>query len=389
MARRQIIATHMAGFFSLSFLQMLALATPLWGQHIGLSVFMIGLASGARSISPLIYAIHFGSLMDSIGARRFLIVFAAQCAVLPVLYPFLPFAVPFLVLQLVLGLAAATVWLAAQTAIARIAAGDAGLTGRFSFFASIGTVCGPLILGLAWNEFGPTGGYGVLAIWGWALLAASILLPARKDVVRRKIDLRILIPDLRNYVDSLAGLKRPLVAFVIICTFIRLSSVSMLESFYPLMLQSLGFSAAAIGALFAIGNLVSTPSSLLASWWVHACGSPHRALTVSVALCVAALGVIPLVDQFWSIALVIAVYGFGLGVSMPLMFSLLSQGVTPDLQGSVAGVRATANRLAAFILPLLMGLVAEALGLAGAFASISLLLLVLLIVAERHYSRRM
>ncbi|KPQ05122.1 MAG: Arabinose efflux permease [Rhodobacteraceae bacterium HLUCCA12] len=367
---------------------MLALATPLWGQQLGLSMLMVGLVSAARSISPLAYAIHFGSLMDSIGARRFLIVFAVQCAVLPVLYPILPFAAPFLVLQLVLGLAAATVWLAAQTAIARIAAGDSVITGRFSFFTSLGTVCGPLILGLAWNRFGPIGGYGVLALWGCVLLTASILLPARKDVVRRKIDLRILIPDLRTYTESLAGLKRPIVAFVIACTFIRLSCVSMLESFYPLMLQALGFSAAAIGALFAIGNLVSSPSSLLASWWIRICGSPHRALTVSVALCVMALGVLPTVQDFWSVAVVIAVYGFGLGISMPLMFSLLSQGVAADLQGAVAGVRATANRLAAFVLPLLMGIVAEGLGLAGAFAAISILLLATLIAAEMLYVRR-
>lgn len=386
--RRQIVAVYLAGFFSLSFLQMLALATPLWGQHIGLSVFLIGLASAARSVSPLIYAIHFGALMDTVGARRFLIVFAAQCAALPLIYPILPFAVPFLLLQLVLGLAAATVWLAAQTAIARISAGDSRITGQFAFFASLGTVCGPLVLGLSWNAFGPVGGFGILSVWGLNLLGASILLPSRKDVVRKKLDLRILVPNPRNYINSFAELKRPLIAFVMVCTFIRLSSVSMLETFFPLFLQTLGFSAAAIGTLFAIGNLASSPSSLLAAWWVRICGSEHRAMSASVAVSVIALSVIPLFHGFWTIALIIGFYGFGIGVSMPLIFTLLSKGVSSDLQGSVAGLRATANRFASFILPLLMGLLADLFGLSGAFGVTGCILLGVLFASEKYYARR-
>lgn len=389
MSGKPIIATYMAGFFSLSFMQMLALATPLWGNHLGFSVALIGLASGARSISPLVYAIHFGSLMDSIGARRFLIVFSAQCAVLPLLYPLLPSALPFLALQLVLGLAAATVWLAAQTAIARIAAGDSKRTGRFSFFTSIGTVVGPLAIGVAWHQFGPAGGYVVLSAWGAALLVASIVMPSRRDVVRRRIDLRILVPDLRNYIDGLSSLKRPIVAFVIICTFIRLSSISMLESFFPLLLQSAGFSAAAIGTLFAIGNLASSPSSLLSPWWVRLCGSARRGLTVSVGFSVGALVIMPLFQGFAPMAMVIALYGLGIGVSMPLIFTLLSQGIEFDQQGAVAGVRATANRLAAFILPLVMGLVAESLGIGATFAVIGLALLTILVAAEMFFARRL
>lgn len=388
MERRQIIAVYMTGFFSLSALQMVALATPLWGQHLGLSVFMIGLASAARSVSPFVYALHFGALMDSIGARRFLIAFSAQCAVVPLLYPLLPFPVAFLLLQLVLGLAAATAWLGAQTAIARIAAGNSRLTGRFSFFTSAGTVAGPLVLGFAWERFGPVGGFCALGAWGAALLAASILLPARKNVVRRPIDFGILLPDWRNYANGLRALKRPLVAFVIVCAFIRLAAVSTLDSFYPVFLQTLGFSAAAIGALFAIGNLVSSPSALLAAWGERMCGTAQRALSVSVATLVVALAVLPALESFWVIAFWIGVYGFGLGISMPLMLSLLSGGVSPELQGSVAGLRATANRFAAFILPLIMGALAESLGLGGAFMAISAALLVLVLVADLRLNAR-
>lgn len=387
-AERQAAATYLVGFFSLSYMQMLALATPLWGDSIGLSVFMIGLASGARSVTPLVYAIHFGSLLDNVGARRFLILFSGQCALLPLLYPLLPFALPFLLFQLLLGLAAATAWLAAQTAIARVAAGDSTRTGRFSFFASAGTVVGPFALGLAWDRMGPAGGYGCLSAWGVALFAASIFLPVRRDVARQKINWGLLVPDWNAYFDSIIALKRPLVAFVMVCTFIRLSSVSMLESFFPLFLQMAGFSAAAVGALFAIGNLASLPASLLAARWVRLCGSAGRGLSVGVMLSVASLMIAPFLHNFWMIAAVVSLYGFGLGVTMPLIFTLLSGGVASDQQGSVAGLRATANRLAAVVLPLFMGLAAETFGIAGAFAGIGAALLLVLFAAERFIASR-
>lgn len=388
MNQRSLLATYLCGFLSLSFLQMVALVTPLWGDHLGLSVAMIGLASGARSVTPLIYSIHFGSLMDSVGVRRFLIFFAAQCALVPVLYPLLPFAEAFLLLQLVLGLAAATVWLAAQTAIARISAGDARKTGWFSFFTSAGTVAGPLALGLAWSGGGPAGGYGLLAGWGAALFAASLFLPRRKDIVRPPLSLRIFIPKLSSYALGLGALRRPVALFVIACTFLRLSSVSMLESFSPLLLQGLGFSAAAIGALFAIGNLASSPSALVAPWWVRICGSSRRALTISVAVSIGALTVMPLFEDFWQLAAAIAIFGFGLGVSMPLIFTLLSRGIAADQQGVTAGLRATANRLAAFVLPVVMGLVAELVGVAGAFWVMGIILLLVLLLVEAAFMKR-
>lgn len=382
MARSGIGAIYAAGFFSLSYMQMLALATPLWGSHLGLSVAMIGLAAAARFMSSFIYSMHFGALMDSIGTRRFLVAFSAQCALLPLLYPLLPFTVPFLVIQLVLGLAAGTVWLAAQVAIARVARGESRKTGRFSLFTASGLVAGPLIIGYAWDKFGHFGGFATLVLWGSGLFVASLLLPREQDPRSRKMNMRILIPDLRSYFASLSELTRPLIAFVILCTFIRLASMSMLETFYPLLLQTAGSSLAVIGVLFAIGNLASTPSSLLAVWWERVWGSSRRGLTLSTVLTVLPVVVLPFVHDFWSRALLFSIYGFGLGLSMPLMLTLLSQGAGAHQQGSVAGLRAAANRLAAITLPLLMGVVAEILGLAYAFVVLGLGLLATLLIAE-------
>lgn len=383
-----LVATYLCGFLSLSLLQMVALATPLWSGHLGLSAAMLGFAAGARSIAPLALSIHFGALIDQVGVRRLMIIFALQCALLPLLYPAMPHAWAFITLQVFLGLAAATVWLAAQTAIARVGRDMPAATRRFSACTGAGTVVGPLLLGIVWDGGGPWAGYAVMSVWGTALLITGFLLPRRAVAQRPKLSLGAFVPRLQSYRDALTALRKPLAAFVIACTFLRLGNVSMLESFYPALLQGIGFSTTAIGFLFAVGNLASAPSSLATGLWVRAFGSQRRALIGAVSLSVVAIAATPLFVDFWALCLAIAVYGFGLGVSMPLIFELLSQGGPAGQQGVVAGLRATANRLAAFLLPVAMGVIAEFAGVSSAFAVVGVLLLGALASVDHAFRHR-
>lgn len=383
-AGRALIATYAGSFFSLSLLQMVALATPLWGAHLGLSAFMIGLAAGLRSITPLIYSVHFGAMMDTLGVRRVMLFFAAQCALLPALYPLIPNATVFMILQLALGLAAAIIWLASQTAIARLAAGDSRRTGLFSFLTSMGAVFGPLLLGWVWDLGGGQAGYLLIAAWGAILLFISLFLPARKDKARI-LSWQVFVPRLSTYLEALRTLRKPLVAFVVICAFLRLGGLSMLESFYPILLKGMGYSTTAIGMLFAIGNLTSSPSVLVASKWTRLVGSERQALVVAVALAIAGITMAPLLHSFWMLAIGMAIYGFGLGVSMPIIFTLLSSGIAADSQGLTAGVRATANRLASVVLPIAMGVVAQLSNVTGAFWIVGGILLAVSWLTERYY----
>lgn len=380
------VATCACGFFSLSMLQMVALATPLWGGEIGLSAELLGVAVGARSILPLIYSIHFGALMDAISVRRVIAAFATLCTLLPPLYPLLPQPVPLILLQLLLGLAAATVWLAAQTAVAGLAAADGRVTPRFSFFASAGTVVAPLLLGLVWDRAGPAAGFALMSGWGAAVLLSGLCLPERRGPApRRRLRWSDLLPDPRTYLRAWQVLRRPVGAFVIGCTVLRLAGISMQESFYPVLLREAGLSAAAIGLLFAIGNLASAPATLAAPWWVRCTGSTARGLVAAVALSIAAIALTPALGGFAPLALAIAVYGFGLGVSMPLIFEMLARGLPATEQGLSAGLRGTANRLAAFVLPLTLGLGVEALGLGTAFWLCGLGLLVATLALARVF----
>lgn len=375
---RGLVATYLCGFFSLSLLQMTALATPLLGGAIGVPAATLGILAGSRSLVPLIYSIHIGALMDVVGVRRVMLTFSLVCAVLPPLYP-LTSSVPLLIaLQLVLGLASAIVWMAAQTAIARLSGGDTRHTGRFSFVTVIGTVLAPLLLGTAWERGGVWGGYGLIGLWGAMLTGSALLFVPRSATSGRGLRLRDAIPRSAAYGRAWSMLREPVAAFIMACTFLRLASFGILESFYPVLLQQNGHSPAVIGALVAIGNLASSPAALAAGWWVRVCRSEVAALVASIALSIGAITVVPLLGPAWQLGLAMAVFGFGIGVSLPLMLTMLARGVAADEQGIAAGLRGTVNRLAAFVVPVLMGLIAQTAGVEASFWLVGGLLLMLL-----------
>jgi DHA1 family multidrug resistance protein-like MFS transporter len=177
-------------------------------------------------------------------------------------------------------------------------------------------------------------------------------------------------------------------AFVMACTFIRLGGVGMVESFFPVLVQERGLSAATVGVLFAVGNFAGSPSSLLANRWVMICGSQRMALLLSIAISTICLIAVPFLGAVWLLMLAMAGYGFGVGISMPVIFALLSQDVAPGQQGVTAGIRTTANRLAAFVLPVAVGLLAEVAGVPEAFWMSGVLLFLALIAIGITVGRR-
>ena len=185
----------------------------------------------------------------------------------------------------------------------------------------------------------------------------------------------------------------PVAAFIMACSFLRLAAFGIVESFYPVLLQQNGHSPVLIGALVALANLASSPAALVAGWWVRVCRSERNALVASLAILIVSVTVVPVLGSVWLLGLSMTCFGFALGVSLPLLLTMLSRGIVPQEQGIAAGLRGTINRLAAFVLPVAMGLVAQVSGVGGSFwvvggALLALLALVALLAARSAKSDR-
>jgi MFS family permease len=374
--RRSLYGAYATGLFSMGQAELLTLVVPLWALLLGASPTQIGMLVGARSLLTFFLAIHGGALMDRLGTRRVLMFFAAATGVVAASYPFLPWFPAMIVMQMLVGLAGNMTWIGAQTMIGEVTRGDPGQIGWFSFFARMGNVVTPLLIGLIWDIAGPTFSFLGIALWSCTLLLVTSQIPDVRVIdTSERFSWREILPRLSDYTGSLRLIVLPAIAVTLAVSFIRHATNGVEASFFIVYLRELGFAAAAIGALFSIAEVVNGMSSLLAGRVSKLMPIPWLMVgftTVSAAL----LMITPFLGGvFILLALAQAVRRGCEGVVQPLMFSMQARAVARDRQGSVVGLRVTNNRLSSIITPMAMGVVVEYFGIENGFVIIGTILL--------------
>ena len=157
---RMRIAVYGVATFSFSMVIMVNVVMPLWVVSLDASPLMVGIVLGSRHFLILLFSIHGGALMDRLGVRRVMLVFAFIAVVVPVLVPLAPWVAALIVLQMIGGFSDTIGWMGAQTVTGKLMKGDPDFIGRMSFFIRVGAFGGPLLVGWAWDVLGPWGAFG-------------------------------------------------------------------------------------------------------------------------------------------------------------------------------------------------------------------------------------
>jgi MFS family permease len=366
---RTALAIYGCGFFTLGFSVLNGLAVPLWTVELNAPPAITGMVLGVQALLPLIFSIHVGTLMDRTDARLVMLILAIASSVVPLLYPLLPWIPALFALQMVAGLIYQLSWVGAQTLIGRAYPGNPRFYGRFSSAANLGMFLGPLLDGFAWSWLGAWGGFGLMAVWGAGLTVAVFAVPKVVGESHQRLDWRTgLVPDLRSYAATFRLIRIPAISLVVLATFLRICASYIRGSFYTVYLsRDAHLSGSAIGALIAFGSLVGTLGSLFAESSVRLCGSQRRALILSEAAALLFISITPTLPRVWMLAVGIAGYGVGMGVNQPILLAILSSAVGFEYQGAATGLRSTANLVAGLALPISMGFVIEAAGIAHGF----------------------
>jgi len=356
--------------------ELLTLAVPLWALLQGASPTQIGTLVGARSLLTFFLAIHGGALMDRLGTRRILMFFAGATAAIAAAYPFLPWFPAMVIMQMLVGLAGNMTWIGAQTMIGEVTHGEPGQMGWFSFFARMGNVVTPLLIGLVWDIAGPTFSFLGIALWSCTLLlVTSQIQEVRAVDPNARFSWRELLPRVSDYTGSLRLVVLPAIAVTLAVSFLRHATNGVEASFFIVYLRELGFAAAAIGALFSIAEVFNGVCSLLAGRVAKLLPIPWLMVgftTVSAAL----LLITPFLGGVLILLAVAQAVRRGCeGVVQPLMFSMQTRAVARDRQGSMVGLRVTNNRLSSIITPILMGVVVEYFGIENGFVIVGAVLL--------------
>ena len=348
---------------------MAAVVVPLWALELTASPLLIGLVVASRQFLVVTLSIYGGALLDRAAPKRVILVFAAVAAAGFALFPALPFVWAAVLLQMVSGFAETTNWIGAQALFGRVLKGRPLYAGRLTAAARTGGFFGPLLVGFAWQYSGPTGAFLCLAGWVMAGAVAALFLPAVEPSGAPARDRRRgadILPRLSDYTSAFRMLVLPAVALVILATVMRQTGTGIQSSFYGIWLKEIGYEAGTIGLLIGISSLAAAfaalaldrLSRLVADRWL---------LIAAVLASIVAIAITPLLDTMTLLIVAIAIRGAGQGLNLSLMMTIAARAVGADLQGRVAALRITFNRLGGALVPLAMGAIAEFAGLENAF----------------------
>ncbi len=379
-----------AGMFASTVTDVISIILPVWLAGTGKSAAAIGLIIGSKHILPILLAIHGGALMDRFGARGVMV----GCLMLSVVtLPLFPVAgwIPLIVLlQVISGFGSSMGWLGAQTLFGQIMRRDHLYAGRFAFALRMGGFIGPPIAGLVWDHMGVGSGFIFLGLWALGAVVMALMVPKESIAAperAQKARIGDMLPRWSDYRAAFRLATIPAMSVVLMITVVRISASSVQDSFYPLYLTTIGYSATQIGLLMTISAATAAASSLTIGW-ITRYALPMWVLIVSAGFSVIFVSVTPLMPSFHALAAIAALRGLAMGISQPLMLSMLIGAAGKGSQGKGAALRTTANRVAAAVTPISMGAIAGFAGLADSFLIIGAFLLTADIIIAIYVWRR-
>ena len=376
---------YIAGLFAMGYTEFYTFLIPLYGLSLGMTAGEIGMLVGGRSLLAVFLSIHVGVLMDRFGTRRVTLFFVWTAMALAPVFPLVPWFWPLLLLQVVNGAALQFAWSGSQTLIAQLADGEAEYIGRFSFFARIGTTLAPMMVGAAWDWGGAWPAYTLGVAWGGVVTIALLRAPkaefagggGRRSRRTASFRARDVLPRFPDYVRCFALMAIPAVATTMAIIFLRTATNGVQSSIYVVYLKGVGLTGISIGILFAAIEVMSGLGSLFAGRAMRL-GDPQRTMLSGTVLSIVLICLTPFLGGiFLLLFLAQAARGWLQGVVQPLMFSVQAKAVGRYRQGSVVGLRQTMNRLAAIVIPPVMGMIADGWGAGESFVILGSLLLLL------------
>jgi predicted MFS family arabinose efflux permease len=337
----------------------------LYGIKLGATPFTVGLLMALYAFLPMLLAVYAGRQTDRIGARRPMLYSSlglVASVALPALWPSLA---ALHLAAMAIGTSFLFFHVALNNVIGQLGA-PADRTVNFSWLAlgfSISGFCGPLLAGFAIDGAGHRAAFLVLAAFP---ALATLLLYVRRRGVPGPVHAQHAGGE-RHIKDLL---REPQLRSAFIASAVLAMGWDLYTFVMPVYGSSLGLSASTIGiimgtfaaATFTVRLAMPAFSRRLKEW-------PMVIAAMSVAGLSYAL--FPLAQGVALLMALSFLLGLGLGSAQPFIMTLLYAASPPGRQGEVIGVRTTMLNGSHTFLPLAMGALGTALGMAPVFWSMA------------------
>lgn len=365
---RRLALAYLCGGFGLAMTAQIAFLVPLRARELGAGFDLIGVIMGAGALAAALTSIPCGAIIDRLGPRRSFLVGTTATALVSVLFALTTSVWTLLLLQPLHGVARNLGWVASQayiTAAAREAAERPRLTGRFALFGNVGKMAGPLLAGAAaslvgfqWAMLVPAAYALAFAVLGIGLRETPSAGTLGAPRERRGTGLR-----------AAARLTRlPGIQVALVLTSARLWISTVFSTFLPVFLVEQTVDPAVAGIVVAASGLVAAVMAPTAGVWGHRFG-PQWATVLGLGFGALALVVTPLLVRPPVVFIPPALIGIAIGLSLPLLISIVTTAAPDDQRGVALGLRGTVNQAAGTAAPLAVGPLMSALGLGLGFVA--------------------
>lgn len=384
LARRAltIICVVMAATFATQ--TMVATLAPLLAVSLGATPATVGLLVSMGAVLPLLLATLVGVAVDRFGPVRLIVLGSIGLAAAPVLVAVSPSLGALAVTQALVGLFHLMLVVAAQAYVAGLGshATHEKNFGWYTTFLSVGQLIGPLTGGFIANSHGFPAAFAASSIIAIVAAALTYLLPRVPSLGPTPRSTRQVFEALAEVLKS-----RGATAAVVVSTCLILV-LSAYQAFFPVHLELLGYPASAIGAFIGARALAAILVRPFISRIVSFCSGRKRAFLLALALTGMGLLVAGIAVSTLPLGAASAMLGIGLGLGLPLSMVATVEHVAAGSRGTALGLRLTGNYAALVLGPLLLGVMAEGVGVRGTLVFSGLLVVPAVVLLLRVRSEQ-
>lgn len=364
LSRGRMLIAYVAGTYGFGIAGMATFLLPLRAKELGAPLPLIGLIVGAGGLIPALISVPAGELSDRIGAHRTYYIATLVSGLAAAGFALMTSYWGLLALQFVFGTARSIGWVSSQTYVTAIGtqAERPAITGRFSFSVSLGTLSGPVIIGVVAQLTGYQHAFWFMAAIAIVYTAMGLALPNVQPKISHASSRASA-----GFSVALDLLRSRQIRIAIMLTFARIWNGSGWTPFYQLLLREHGYGPALIGVVVAAGPVVGALISLLSGRIARL--ASKEMLTI-LGLAVGACGIIisPHVVVMPLVFLPPALNGIGTGISLPMLMSIMADAAPLGRLGVALGLRTGANQAASLTSPIIVGALFPAVGLVLGFA---------------------
>ena len=347
-------------------------ALSLFAETLGAEPLIVGLIVSLSTVTGVFLKLPMGVISDILDRRAFMIVGLLAFALPPFVYPWVSDLSTLAILRLFHGLATALFTPLALASVAEMFPKQRGeALGWYTSAPQGGGLLGPMLGGVLIYYFGFTPTFLTAGIFGVLGFAVFLFIPRTKSSTKSQtISMGSMF---REFLTGIGGvIKNVGMLGTSFAEAAKMMATGTLMAFLPLYGLSVGLNPAEIGLLFGIQALVSLVCRPTMGRISDRFGR-EPLIFIGLCCCGVTLIFMPHANEFSSLLLLAAGFGFGEAVVTSSSAALIADLSQSNSIGAGMGLRGTIMDIGHASGPLVAGLLIEQLSYLGGFMAIGII----------------